>query len=54
MDSKVSLPSRGQPAAKRTYSSPRLEDIGAIEQIALGGTGSVMEGLRMMAAMKHP
>ena len=55
MDPKASLPSRGQQAAKATYPSPRLEDLGAIEEIALGGFGSMAE---MMAGgpnrMKHP
>jgi hypothetical protein len=54
MDSKVSLPSRGQQGARATYSSPRLEDLGAIEEIALGGFGSVVEMMQMTAAMKHP
>ncbi len=54
MDSQASLLTRGQPAAKAAYSSPRLEDLGPIEEIALGGFGSVAENMMMTAAMKHP
>ena len=54
MDSKASLPLRGQQTAKAAYSSPRLEDLGAIGEIALGGVGSVVQMMQMTAAMKHP
>ncbi|MBZ5649998.1 MAG: hypothetical protein LAO18_05895 [Acidobacteriia bacterium] len=54
MDSKASLPLRGQQTAKAAYSSPRLEDLGAIEEIALGGFGSVVEMMQMTNLMKHP
>jgi hypothetical protein len=54
MDSKTSLPIPVQQAAKAAYSSPRLEDLGSIEEIALGGTGSVAEMMQMTAPMKHP
>jgi hypothetical protein len=55
MDSKVSLPSRGQNAPRSTYSSPRLEDLGAIEEIALGGFGSMAEAMPGGPnRMKHP
>lgn len=53
MDSKVSMPSRGQQSEKKAYSSPTLVDIGAIEQIALGGTGTVAENAQMINLMKH-
>jgi hypothetical protein len=55
MDSKVSLPSRGQQASKAAYSSPRLDDLGAIEEIALGGFGSMQEAMPGGPnRMKHP
>ena len=43
MDSKTSSPLPAQPTAKTAYSSPKLEDLGAIEEIALGGMGSMAE-----------
>jgi hypothetical protein len=52
MDSQGPLPQ--QPAAKKVYSAPKLVDIGAIEQIALGGVGSVRENAAMTNKMKHP
>lgn len=55
MDSKTSSSLPVQQAAKAAYSSPRLEDLGAIEEIALGGVGSMAE---MMSGgpnlRKHP
>ena len=55
MDSKVSSPSRGQQAAKASYSSPRLEELGAIEEIALGGFGSMAGNMPGGPnRMKHP
>jgi hypothetical protein len=55
MDSKTSSPLPAQPTAKTAYSSPRLEDLGSIEEIALGGAGSMAE---MMSGgpnlRKHP
>ncbi len=54
MDSKAALPSRQQPAGKRSYSSPSLVDIGSIEEFALGGAGSVPEMAAMTNLMKHP
>jgi hypothetical protein len=52
MDSKVSGPSGGQ---RKTYSSPKIEDLGAIEHIALAGVGSAMENaMPMTNLMKHP
>jgi hypothetical protein len=54
MDFKTSLPIPVQQAAKAAYSSPRLEDLGSIEEIALGGTGSVAEMMRMVNIVKHP
>ena len=54
MNSKTSSSLPVQQTAKAAYSSPRLEDLGAIEEIALGGFGSVAEMMQMTAAMKHP
>lgn len=39
---------------KRAYSVPTLVEFGAIQQISLGGAGSVAEAAMMTAGMKHP
>lgn len=39
---------------KRAYSVPTLVEFGAIQQISLGGTGTVAEMLAMTNLMKHP
>lgn len=54
MDSKTSSSLPVQQAAKAAYSSPRLEDLGAIEEIALGGVGSMAEMMQMTNVTKHP
>ena len=55
MDSKISLSIPVQQAAKTAYSSPRLEDLGSIEEIALGGFGSMQEAMPGGPnLMKHP
>lgn len=55
MDSKISSPLPAKPTAKAAYSSPRLEDLGAIEEIALGGIGSMAETMPGGPnRMKHP
>lgn len=55
MESKTSSPLPIQQAAKTAYSSPRLEDLGSIEEIALGGFGSMQEAMKGGPnLMKHP
>jgi hypothetical protein len=45
MDSRGSSPVPGEQAAKKAYSAPQLTDLGAIEQLALGGSGAMMENM---------
>ena len=54
MDSKTSSSLPVQQAAKAAYSSPKLEDLGAIEEIALGGVGSMAEMMRMADCDEAP
>jgi hypothetical protein len=55
MHPKDSSPPPGEQTGKRTYSSPKLEDLGSIAQFALGGAGSVMENMPGGPnMMKHP
>jgi len=41
-------------STKKNYSSPTLVEFGPIQQISLGGSGSVMENMAMTNLMKHP
>jgi hypothetical protein len=54
MDSHGASPRREEPVAKKAYSTPQLIDLGAIEQLSLGGSGIVMENAAMTNKMKHP
>ncbi len=44
MDSLHPSPSQQEPAVKKPYSSPKLVDLGAIEELSLAGSGAVAEG----------
>jgi hypothetical protein len=54
VDSHRSLPSQEEQAAKKAYSTPRLVDLGAVEELSLAGTGSVAEGPGSKNSKKHP
>jgi len=41
-------------SSNKNYSSPTLVEFGPIQQISLGGTGSVVENAQMTNTMKHP
>ncbi len=42
------------PVTKRLYSTPKLERLGSVERLSLGGTGTVAEGMAGTDVMKHP
>jgi len=43
-----------QPRLKKAYLAPQLVEFGTVRQLALAGTGSVMEGPKSVNAKKHP
>jgi hypothetical protein len=54
MDSSRPTPAPEPLSSKKPYSTPELTDLGAIEQLALGGSGPVSEGRQMVNRMKKP
>ena len=54
MDFQSSSPKQAEEAKKKVYSAPQVTDLGAIEQLSLGGSGPVMEGMQMTNRMKRP
>jgi hypothetical protein len=53
MDSLHSSPAE-KDAAKKPYSSPKLLDLGAIEELSLAGSGAQMEGPGSTNVKKKP
>ena len=39
---------------KKSYRTPSLVEYGAVRTLTTGGTGSVIEGARMVSLMRHP
>jgi hypothetical protein len=55
MDSRRPSPPPTEPAAKKTYSTPELTDLGTIGQLSLGGSGAIRENMPGGPnRMKHP
>jgi hypothetical protein len=43
-----------EPTSKKPYASPRLVDLGAIEELSLAGSGAIMEGPGSTNPKKKP
>jgi hypothetical protein len=44
MDSLHSSPTQDESAPKKPYTSPKLVDLGAVEELSRAGSGTVTEG----------
>lgn len=54
MDSLHTSPFHHEPSVKKPYSSPRLVDLGAIEELSLAGSGTQAEGPGSMNVKRKP
>jgi hypothetical protein len=54
MDSLHSSPTQNESAPKKPYTSPKLLDLGAVEELSMAGSGMLTEGQHSTDKKRKP